>query len=589
MDDQDPIQLKHLFKRPVVRQWLYNGNYYREKDERQSSRFELFSDLLFVGVVHQLADGLAEEGAATALNVAKFVLVFYPAFSIWSDMRRQLNMSGTDDCFQRLYVLVIMLILVGYTSNAAGILIFPAHAGTILMSHNQELGADGTVALAAEYGLRSLSRRAEEGGHSERPVLVEAIGNTGYWFAEGYHRAVYSSIAFYLSAKVLKLMVHFVYGLMLPKFRTALWVEMVPIFLLACTYLPLAFIYNPGWICAIIVAGIIIDLFSKYLINGLLQRVHRYYKRKGKPIFIPAQSVEHIAERTVLFVVLVTGECILNSTFVATHEHYGLSTQLLRASLSVINSFYLVWIYFDCDASRTFLHALRVNPWSAITFSLLHYPLCAALILLSSSIPRLVKNSSSEMGYRWFYAASMSVAMLCMAIIGLLHRNLDIAGSAYWSQRARIAFRLVCSAGFALLPLGGEDWNNLEFLLAYNIILGLLVFSETAGKLGVVGRKFDQAKADAYYAALKSDSADPEEKRSAEEVFKALQEGLEANEAINPHTSRVKLSKKDVWHPYEDLMGDERGDEDVGVEGELGQMEVKERMDAGQRWALVAN
>lgn len=103
MDEQDPIQLKHLFKRPVVRQWLYNGNYYREKDERQSSRFELFSDLLFVGVVHQLADGLAEEGAATALNVAKFVLVFYPAFSIWSDMRRQLNMSGTDDCFQRIY------------------------------------------------------------------------------------------------------------------------------------------------------------------------------------------------------------------------------------------------------------------------------------------------------------------------------------------------------------------------------------------------------------------------------------------------------------------------------------------------------
>lgn len=279
------------------------------------------------------------------------------------------------------------------------------------------------------------------------------------------------------------------------------------------------------------------------------------------------------------------------------------------------------------------------------------------------------------MGYRWFYAASMSVAMLCMATIGLLHRNLDIAGSAYWSQRARIALRLVCSAGFALLPLGGEGWNNLEFLLAYNLILGLLVFSETAGKLGVVGRKFDQAKADAYYAALKGEGADPEEKRSDEEVFKALQEGLEVSasaqdahadlkrlsdvhfsplrmdmrqhsssgppeslqnileegksqdqqvttgqyppqpqgqfhtlrsrasiisqtaaelgkkvdEAINPHTSRVKLSKKDIWHPYVDLMGDERGDEDVGVEGELGQMEVKERMDAGQRWALVAN
>lgn len=53
--DQEPIRLKHLFKRPVIRQWLYQGKLYREEDQRVCSRFELFFDLLFVGLIHQLA------------------------------------------------------------------------------------------------------------------------------------------------------------------------------------------------------------------------------------------------------------------------------------------------------------------------------------------------------------------------------------------------------------------------------------------------------------------------------------------------------------------------------------------------------
>lgn len=47
-DEQQPIRLSHLFRRPVIRQFLSDGRIYREKFERESSRFELFFDLCFV-------------------------------------------------------------------------------------------------------------------------------------------------------------------------------------------------------------------------------------------------------------------------------------------------------------------------------------------------------------------------------------------------------------------------------------------------------------------------------------------------------------------------------------------------------------
>ena len=39
-----------------MRQWIEDGLVYRERDDREVSRFELFFDLLFVAVIHQLGE-----------------------------------------------------------------------------------------------------------------------------------------------------------------------------------------------------------------------------------------------------------------------------------------------------------------------------------------------------------------------------------------------------------------------------------------------------------------------------------------------------------------------------------------------------
>jgi len=48
----------------------------------------------------------------------------------------------------------------------------------------------------------------------------------------------------------------------------------------------------------------------------------------------------------------------------------------------------------------------------------------------------------------------------------------------------------------------------------------------------------------------------------------------------------VRAPRRASWHEYEDLTGAERGEEDVGIESELGKLEVKE-VSSGQRWAYA--
>jgi hypothetical protein len=51
----------------------------------------------------------------------QFMLILWPPWSIWADVRSYINVSGTDDFVQRLYILLTSILLVGYTAQAAGL------------------------------------------------------------------------------------------------------------------------------------------------------------------------------------------------------------------------------------------------------------------------------------------------------------------------------------------------------------------------------------------------------------------------------------------------------------------------------------
>lgn len=556
-----------MIKRPVIRQWLHGGHLYREKDERKPSQFELFFDLIFVAVVNGLGHATAE--ASSAVNAFKFVLSFWPCFSIWTDVRVFLNTSGTDDVVERLFLLGWMILLCGYCANISGVKIVYATeellAAMLGGESGLESGSDAGSAGESSHGgghrrralhlASALLRRAGGGGGSEEEAVLSQPVFGGYWFTEGYDTAIHAAIAFFLVAKCWRLGIYLYYGLALPKFRQALWLNALANTLIAAIYIPILFTSNPLLIVLLLVAGIIVELLRSYSVAVVMMCFHGRKKRSGNHMFIPALSHEHSIERYVLFVILIIGESIISSTFVATEGTYGLNSEFGRAALGITISFFVTWLYYDADASRVFQHALRRNAFTSISFCHIHFPLTAALILMAASLSRLISENDVSQGYVWYFGASLACVMGCIGCIGLMHRNLDVYGSSLVPRWMRLVVRFIAAAAFAILPIKG-DWASLNLMGLYAAILAAVVAFETVGKVGAIGRRYDADKAAEFTRE-------------------------------NSHSHKAQLDRRASWHPFDDLTGTERGEEDVGVESEIGHLEQK-NLAKGERWAYAA-
>ncbi|KAF7551320.1 hypothetical protein G7Z17_g5114 [Cylindrodendrum hubeiense] len=107
----------YVVKKPRALQWFYKDQLQKESDdERQAGRFELFLDLLYVAIVANFSDELAEHPDGD--HLVKYLLIFAPAWHIWADLREIMNSYYTDDLLQRLVILWVMALLVLYANNA---------------------------------------------------------------------------------------------------------------------------------------------------------------------------------------------------------------------------------------------------------------------------------------------------------------------------------------------------------------------------------------------------------------------------------------------------------------------------------------
>jgi low temperature requirement protein LtrA len=604
--EQTPIRFGHLFKRPLIRQWVLQDKVYRELDDREASQFELFFDLVMVGVIHLLAEAAAE--AATGLNVIKFILCFYPAWSVWSDVRAYINVSGTDDVWQRIYILLNMILLVGYSANACGIVIEKVEGAAEEALEIETGDADTGLSIhrrALIMAIGDIVKRSAEGGGADdsEADFVRQIGHTGYWFASGWRAAITSAIGFYLVAKTMRLALYFIYGALLPKFRKALWLHGMAFLIITCIYLPVLFLNRPGLIVILLVAGVVAEIASRYLIAAALQLAHGHAKHKGHKTYMPAYSLPHIMERTTLFTILVIGEVIMSATYTAYAGEHGPQAKFWRASLGIVIAFMLMWLYFDADSSRTFVHGLKRHWFTSITFSNIHFPLCAALVLMGSSMAKMIAQEAVEIRYLWFFSGSIATAMFCIGVIGILHKSLDRWGSSAFPRETRIALRFVMAGVFGVMPLL-HHWKSVEFLGTFAAILALAVAFETFGKLGSVGREYDPVRAEQLRQAKMGDegddialadlTSDPNLAEKGSVTRKGGRNNVAKGKSKEPKGSKkqkkVKVkgpSRHDSWHEYDDLTGCERGEDDVGIESELGRLEAKQ-LSSGERWAYVA-
>lgn len=88
---------------------------WRASGTQEVQSYELFVDLLYVGIIAINGDATSED--PTGLSLLSFVITFTLSYKIWNDMSLFISWFETDDVFSRLSILFLLTCLFGYTTN----------------------------------------------------------------------------------------------------------------------------------------------------------------------------------------------------------------------------------------------------------------------------------------------------------------------------------------------------------------------------------------------------------------------------------------------------------------------------------------
>lgn len=94
-----------------MRQYFHKGLLWRASDQTEVACFELFVDLLYVGILAINGDHASED--PTGYELLRFAITFIMSWKIWSDLAMIIASFETDDIMQRVSVLFVMACLLG--------------------------------------------------------------------------------------------------------------------------------------------------------------------------------------------------------------------------------------------------------------------------------------------------------------------------------------------------------------------------------------------------------------------------------------------------------------------------------------------
>ncbi|KAF3901593.1 hypothetical protein ABW21_db0204023 [Orbilia brochopaga] len=83
-DDDTSSTVIRVWKRPVIRQYFHKGLLWRASEEEKVASFELFVDLLYVGILALTGDRASEE--PTAKSFLWFCIAMIPSYKLWTDV-----------------------------------------------------------------------------------------------------------------------------------------------------------------------------------------------------------------------------------------------------------------------------------------------------------------------------------------------------------------------------------------------------------------------------------------------------------------------------------------------------------------------
>ena len=106
-----------FFKRPVIRQYFHKGLLWRSSKSGEVGSFELFVDLLYVGIIGIIGDKAVQD--PTGKSILEYTITFLVGWKIWADLTMIINWFEMNDIFGRVAVLLYLSCLFGFTVNMA--------------------------------------------------------------------------------------------------------------------------------------------------------------------------------------------------------------------------------------------------------------------------------------------------------------------------------------------------------------------------------------------------------------------------------------------------------------------------------------
>ena len=290
-----------LFKKPIIRQYFHKGLIWRASSLQEVASYELFVDLLYVGIIDISGEFAAEK--ASGQSLLEFAITFILSWKFWSDIQIAISWFEQDDIFRRGCVLFVLTCLLGFTTNITG------------------------------------------WWESTYTSLI------AFYLAARLFGAAYYAICAYWIPMVRGAMISQAIGNALP---AALWIGSIH------TDLPgrLALIWMAIFLD--LFGGILIILLQRggtWMPQPLRQRAARAFE------FYPALNIEHKIERTGAFVTLVFGYSILSLLY-QNRASFGINAFFGKAALALVQAFAFNWMYFEVDAFNLHTHAIRRRVWS---------------------------------------------------------------------------------------------------------------------------------------------------------------------------------------------------------------------------------
>lgn len=148
----------------------------------------------------------------------------------------------------------------------------------------------------------------------------------------------------YLIAKLIRFHLYLEYAWALPAFRKPLLASAAALFLNGMIYFPLLFVRTTGAIIALPTFAIILDVFARFGLGlaGKFQTQRRMRKQGDDQALYPAFNLDHLIERTSQFVVVIFGEFLILTSYIAQGSEVGAHGEFGRSALSIIIALTLV-------------------------------------------------------------------------------------------------------------------------------------------------------------------------------------------------------------------------------------------------------